>query len=156
MTLEGSCACGAVRFSVESTEAVPYLRCYCSVCRKTQGGGGFIINLGGDTRTLEVEGREHTSIFRARVGDAQSRHERVFCSRCGSHLWAWHPQWPELVHPVAGAIDTPLPHPPERVHMMVGSRSNWAKPEGHADDVHFEEYPAESLVDWHTNRGLDT
>ena len=35
MKLEGSCHCGAVRFSVESHEPVPFMRCYCSICRKT-------------------------------------------------------------------------------------------------------------------------
>ena len=156
MTLEGSCACGAVTFSLESTEAVPYQRCYCGVCRKTQGGGGFLVNLGGDVRPLEVVGREHTRIFRATIDGAQSRHERVFCAHCASHLWAWHPGFPELVHPVAGAIDTALPESPERVHMMVDSRANWVHPEGHADDTRFHAYPAESLAEWHRNRGYDT
>ena len=44
MQLEGSCHCAAVRFSVESHQPVPYLRCYCSICRKTAGTGGFAIN----------------------------------------------------------------------------------------------------------------
>lgn len=40
MYLEGSCHCGAVRFGVESPHPYPYQRCYCSICRKTAGGGG--------------------------------------------------------------------------------------------------------------------
>ncbi|NWC98411.1 GFA family protein, partial [Pseudomonas sp. P7779] len=50
MQLEGSCHCGAVSFSLESAHPYPYQRCYCSICRKTQGGGGYAINLGGDAR----------------------------------------------------------------------------------------------------------
>ena len=46
MQLEGSCHCQAVRFSVESHEPYPFMRCYCSICRKTAGGGGYAINLG--------------------------------------------------------------------------------------------------------------
>lgn len=156
MKLDGSCACGAVRFSLESEGAVPYQRCYCSICRKTSGGGGFTVNLSGDMRTLEVVGREHTRTFCAPLESGPSRHERVFCGRCGTHLWAWHPQWAELIHPVAGAIDTPLPVPPERVHLMLGSRADWAVPEGAPTDAHFDAYPAESIADWHRTRGLST
>ena len=42
-TLEGSCHCGAVRFSVKSHTPQPYMHCYCSICRKTAGGGGYAI-----------------------------------------------------------------------------------------------------------------
>ena len=45
MTLDGSCHCGAVRFSCESHTPQPYQRCYCAVCRKTAGGGGFVVNI---------------------------------------------------------------------------------------------------------------
>src|SRR3546814_2581266 len=41
MQLTGSCHCGAVRFTVDSVNPYPYQRCYCSICRKTQGGGGY-------------------------------------------------------------------------------------------------------------------
>ncbi|MGI9046838.1 MAG: GFA family protein, partial [Burkholderiales bacterium] len=40
MKLEGSCHCGAVRFRVESAHLYPFMRCYCSICRKTAGAGG--------------------------------------------------------------------------------------------------------------------
>ena len=53
MQLKGSCHCGAVRFSLFSAHPYPYQRCYCSICRKTQGGGGYAINLAGDSRTME-------------------------------------------------------------------------------------------------------
>ena len=56
MLLEGSCHCGAVRFSVESPHPYPYQRCYCSICRKTAGGGGYAINLSGSAETLLVWG----------------------------------------------------------------------------------------------------
>ena len=46
MRLDGSCHCGKVRFTVESAEPVPFMRCYCSICRKTAGAGGYAINLG--------------------------------------------------------------------------------------------------------------
>ena len=57
MRLDGSCHCRAVRFTLRSRHPVPYQRCYCGVCRKTQGGGGYAVNLAADAASLEVEGR---------------------------------------------------------------------------------------------------
>lgn len=159
MRLEGSCHCKRVRFRLESDTPYPYMRCYCSICRKTAGGGGYAINLGGHAETLEVEGREHVGIYHARLTDKhgetiESRAERHFCRHCASALWAWDPHWPELVHPFASAIDTPLPVPPERVHIMLDSRASWCEvPEG-PHDRHFAEYPEESIADWHRRHGL--
>ena len=128
MRLEGSCHCGAVQFSVESRHPYPFNLCYCSICRKTAGAGGFAINLCADASTLEVGGAEHIRSFRAKMHDpesgkeTQSSGERKFCGECGSALWLWDPTWPELVHPHASAIDTSLPVPPERTHIMLGSK----------------------------------
>ncbi|MDP1691459.1 MAG: GFA family protein [Burkholderiaceae bacterium] len=150
MQLEGSCHCKAVRFSVESHEPVPFMRCYCSICRKTAGTGGFAINLGAVHATLEVQGREHLSVYRARLeGGRQSTGQRHFCKHCGTALWLWDPTWPELVHPHAGAIDTMLPRPPCITHMMLGSKPGWVAAQVQAGDASFDEYPDESLADWH-------
>ena len=67
--LEGSCHCGAVRFSLQSHTPVPYQLCYCSICRKQQGGGGYSINLGGLANSLSVKGENHLGLYRARIED---------------------------------------------------------------------------------------
>jgi hypothetical protein len=154
MRLEGSCHCGAVRFSVESTTPYPYMRCYCSICRKTAGGGGYAINIMGRAETLKVEGEESITVFHARVDGRESSAERRFCSRCGSALWVYDEAWPELVHPFASAIDTPLPAPPQRVHLMLNYVPEWVEPDIRDGDDSFPEYPAESIAGWHDRRGL--
>jgi hypothetical protein len=155
MKLHGSCHCGKVRFELASASPVPFMRCYCSICRKTAGTGGYAVNLGGDHRTLKVQGREHLTVYRARMPDGStSTGERNFCRHCGTALWLYDPTWPELVHPHAGAIDTPLPEPPERVHMMLGSAANWVQADRRDGDECFDEYPQESLADWHRRHGL--
>lgn len=155
MRLQGSCHCGAVRFSVEAHQPYPFMRCYCSICRKTAGGGGYAINLGADYASLQVEGRENLSVYRARLADGEpSSGQRHFCRHCGSALWLYDPTWPDLVHPHASAIDTPLPVPPERVHMMLGSRAPWVRVERAPGDRCFDDYPDESLADWHRRHGL--
>ncbi len=154
MQLEGSCHCGAVRFRVEAYAPVPYLRCYCSICRKTAGGGGFAINLGARADSLDVQGADAISVFHATIDGEASSGERRFCARCGAALWVWDPSWPELVHPFASAIDTPLPEPPERVHIMLDSRPDWVRIERTERDVFHRTYPPESLKDWHRRHGL--
>ena len=160
MLLEGSCHCGAVRFRVQSRHPVPYQLCYCSICRKTGGGSGAMINISADADTLKVEGSDHVGIYQAmleRDGKrVRSRHQRHFCRQCGSHLWAFHEAWPDLLHPVASAIDTPLPVPPARVHMMLGSKASWVQPELGPDDQSFEAYPEQSIADWHRAHGVET
>ena len=160
MRLEGSCHCKRVRFTVESAHPYPFNICYCEVCRKTAGAGGYAINLGADFSTLDVEGRENIRVYRARTADAQSGEmsespgERSFCGTCGSALWLWDPRWPDLVHPHASAIDTELPLAPERTHLMLGSKAGWVEPVIGKNDKQFDEYPDESLADWHKRLGL--
>lgn len=160
MHLEGSCHCRRVRFSVDAAEPVPFMRCYCSICRKTAGAGGYAINLGAATQSMKVTGKRYLGIYQARLQDDDgagthvSDARRYFCSRCGSALWVWDPRWPELVHPHAGAIETPLPAAPENVHMMLGSKASWVKVEGDAEDPRFDEGPSMSLAEWHDAHGL--
>ena len=154
MRLEGSCHCGAVRFSVEAYAPVPYLRCYCSICRKTAGGGGFAVNLGAHADTLEVEGAEHISVFHETIDGEQSTVERRFCARCGAALWVRDPDWPDLVHPFASAIDTPLPEPPAQVHMLLASKANWVRVDAEKGEAQLDGYPSESLEEWHRKHGL--
>src|SRR3546814_13955981 len=101
------------------------MRCYCSICRKTAGGGGYAINLSGDYATLKVSGEEHLAVYQARgatgAPDAVSTARRHFCKHCGSALYLYDPTWPELVHPFAAAIDTPLAAAPESVFIMLSS-----------------------------------
>ncbi|MBB6407551.1 hypothetical protein HNQ71_000195 [Mesorhizobium sangaii] len=59
LLLKGSCRCNAVRFEVESHTPAPFMLCYCSICRKQQGGGGFAINLGADKETLNIKGKRN-------------------------------------------------------------------------------------------------
>jgi hypothetical protein len=150
MRLKGSCHCGAVRFSLDSETPYPYLRCYCSICRKTAGGGGCAINIMGKADSLKKQGR--TRVYRA----TRRGGERHFCPKCGSALWVWDERWAEWIYPFASAIDTPLPRPKERQHILLDSKANWvAVPKG-AGEKRMRAYPRESIFDWHRRRGLLT
>jgi hypothetical protein len=153
MRLEGSCHCGKVRFSLEAPSPVPYLRCFCSICRKTAGSGGFGINLGARIAGMAIEGEEHIRVYDPAGGRTDGSGRR-FCGNCGSPLWNWDANWPDLIHPHAGAVDTPLPVPPTHVDMMLGSAMDWARAGLAAPEQAFEGYPDEALADWHRRHGL--
>lgn len=117
--------------------------------------------------TMEVEGEENISVYHARmdrgkddiglppIEDApRSPAGRNFCGVCGSALWLFDPRWPNLIHPHASAMDTPLPKPPERNHIMLDSAAPWCEvPEG-GGERHFPEFPDESLAEWHERHGV--
>jgi hypothetical protein len=157
--LEGSCHCGAVRFRVTSKTPYPYNWCYCTICRKTAGGGGYAINLSADAASLEVEGEENITVYRSAKNDRESyeadglgRSRRHFCSRCGSALWVHNPTWPDLIHPFASAIDSDLPKAPETYAIMTEHAVPWAEiPEA---ATNFDRYPDIGIEDWHKERGL--
>jgi len=158
MTLKGSCRCGAVSFSMESHTPQPYMRCYCSICRKTAGGGGYAINLGAASASLNVEGRAALAVYQVQIDDGgvcrTSTGERNFCKHCASALWLYDPTWPELIHPFASAIDSELPRPPETVHIMLQFKPGWVVPQIGPNDRSFDGFPEESIADWHRARGL--
>ena len=148
MLLKGSCHCGAVRFSLQSETPYPYQHCYCSICRKTAGGGGCAINIMGWAETLKLQGRSR--IYRATRGGAQ----RHFCPKCGSALWLWDRRWAQWLYPFASAIDTRLPVPKERQHVMLGSKANWVTVPKGRNERRFRQFSKEAILDWHRTRGL--
>ena len=91
----------------------------------------------------------------SRSRDASTREciTRVFCGRCGTGLWLFDPDWPELIHPFASAIDTELPAPPEHTHLLLNSKPAWVEVERGERDQVFDEFPAESIAEWHERTG---
>jgi hypothetical protein len=121
LLLKGSCRCGAVTFEIQSHTPAPYQLCYCSICRKD-------------------DERPHCEV---------STGERNFCKKCGSALWLYDPTWPDLVHPFASAVDSDLPKPPQKTHLMLKYKANWVEPNVAKGDLEFDLYPEESIADWH-------
>jgi hypothetical protein len=80
--------------------------------------------------------------------------KRYFCRECGSPLWASDPRWPQWVYPYASAVRTPLPVPPEQVHIMLDFMAPWVGVQIGENHQHFRRYPDESIEDWHRRHGL--
>ena len=159
MLLEGSCHCGKVSYSVVSHTPYPFSRCYCSICRKLSGGGGYSINIMAEAKTLKVEGEEYLSVYRAPLNDRGVYEEdgfgfsrRSFCKHCGSMMWNFNSKHSDWIYPFASSVDTKLPTPPETRHIMLKHKVPWTiVPK---EDQQFEQYSDESVEDWHKNRNL--
>ena len=98
MRLDGSCQCGKVSFRVDSQTPVPFMYCYCSICRKTTGGA-FGCNIMGRRDSLRVTGKKHLRCYHAVIRNPRKRAvrsegERWFCGECGTHLYLLDDRWP--------------------------------------------------------------
>ena len=161
MKLEGSCHCEAVHFAFESDTPYPYNRCYCSICRKTAGGGGYAINIMGYAASLIVTGEDSLSVYRsarndrgAYQDDGLSPAKRFFCKKCGSALWIHGSDWPDFIYPFASAINTHLPNAPETTHLMLENKPTWVSFNAAQHDAEFQNYPDGGIESWHRERGL--
>ena len=153
---------------MESRTPQPYMVCYCNLCCKTSGGGGFAINIMGLRKTLEVKKGEdlirtyqasltETESGKSGSADAKSKNVRHFCSNCASYLFITNEEYPEWCYPFASAIDTPLPMPEIRHHIMLEYKRPWVPiPPFSPSDVHFDFYPESGIQEFHEKHGLLT
>ncbi len=95
---DGSCLCGAVRFSVAGPLPAPNA-CHCSQCRKQSGHFWASADVNRDALTLE--GAANLTWFQA-----SDKARRGFCATCGSFL-IWEPLGGDTVALAMGAFDTP-------------------------------------------------
>ena len=127
---------------------------------EAQAEAEALASLGLDDKgSVIVTGDESIGRFNAEICDdgghcERSQAQRRFCTRCGAALWLFDPRWPELLHPFASAIDSDLPPPPEKTHIMLRFKASWVEPAIGPSDQSFEEYPEESIEDWHRRHGL--
>lgn len=159
MKLKGSCFCERVQFTVLSRTPYPFMHCYCSICRKTNGGGGYAINVRAVKETLNINGDENIETYRAPAErtltyeEGLSDSRRRFCSNCGSGVMVYNPDHTG-VYPFASVIDTELPTPPERYHIMLQSKPDWINLPAGPHDLHFDTFPGTSIPEWHEKHGL--
>src|SRR5207248_9491722 len=124
MRLEGSCRCGAVRFSFDSHTPYPYQRCYCSICRKSAGGGGYAINIMGDADTLKVTGRRAIRVWHAMMDGEEGSAERHVRRHGGTAVRVSDQNRRRLIPPLAWALHTPLPPPPATGQLLLRDRAS--------------------------------
>ena len=115
--LQGSCLCGAVRYTVHD-EFRYALNCHCSQCRRATGAA-FKPFAGIERHKLTVtSGQDAVLLF----GDPAQDHD-VRCGKCGSLLYSVVRDG-AFVHVTLGTLlDAPGIRP--SAHIFVGSKAPW-------------------------------
>ena len=54
----------------------------------------------------------------------------------------------------AFAIDTDLPMPPERVHIMLDFKPAWVQVSEGPNEITYADYPEDSIAQWHDKHGV--
>ena len=114
----GSCLCGGVRYEIDG-ELSDFGYCHCQSCRKASGSAHGA-NAGVDKRRLELHDAEDL----LREYESSPGKIRAFCSRCGSPIFAYLTQTPNLVRVRLGTLDTPF-EKHARAHTFVSEKADW-------------------------------
>ncbi|MBN7775634.1 GFA family protein [Nitratireductor aquimarinus] len=115
---EGSCQCGAVKFHI-SGPFESFFLCHCSRCRKDTGSAHAANLFSTVAKIIWLSGEDRIKTYRV----PESRHEKSFCSECGSAVPGIQMDGALLVVP-AGSLDTPVDIRPN-AHICLSSRANW-------------------------------
>jgi len=79
----------SLTLGVKSKTPHPYMWCYCSICRKTNGSGGYGINIAAERDTLEfVKGEDKMKIYQANIGTESKPKKRCSSSHRGADVKA--------------------------------------------------------------------
>jgi hypothetical protein len=144
-TLEGGCACGAVRYALQSAPMFVHC-CHCRDCQR-QTGSAFVLNALIETARVTVTNGEPA---RSEMPTDSGRPHGVYrCARCGTAVWSEYGGIAALRFVRVGTFDRPDALSPD-VHIYTRSRLPWvALPPGvPAFDAYYDSkalWPAESL-----------
>ena len=122
---EGGCACGHVRYEMESRPLVVHC-CHCSRCQR-QSGSAFAVNALIEADRVRVTHGEVVDIEVPSPSGAGQRISR--CPRCQVAVWSYYLALRngigELVRFIrVGSLDDPSRLPPD-VHIYTSSKQPW-------------------------------
>lgn len=120
--VSGGCACGEVRFGFY--EPVMFrAACHCRTCQYASGGGpAYVVGVARDQFRVT---RGHPAEF-ATLSEAGNLVTRVFCSVCGTHVYAFSESTPELCSVKVGALDVPEKFKP-KLQIWTSEAQPWHK-----------------------------
>ena len=114
----GSCLCGSVRFEISGAFESFFL-CHCSRCRKGSGSAHAANLFSTTAQVTWLSGENKIRTYRV----LSTRHERSFCSSCGSVVPGVQMQGKLLVVP-AGSLEGDISIQPN-AHINCASRALW-------------------------------
>jgi hypothetical protein len=118
--LEGGCACGAVRYRLESAPMFVHC-CHCRDCQR-QTGSAFVLNALIETDRVAVLSGEPVP-YRMPT-DSGLPHHIHRCPDCGTAVWSVYGGRDALRFVRVGTLDDPAALPPD-VHIYTRSKLPW-------------------------------
>jgi hypothetical protein len=115
----GSCLCGEVRYEVDG-ELGDFGYCHCKSCQKASGSA-HAANCPVRRSDFRIVGGENL----LREFESSPGKFRVFCSRCGSPIYAYLSRNQEFLRIRLGSLDTTFARTP-KAHTFVSERATWA------------------------------
>ena len=134
---EGSCLCGQISYRV-SSELSDFGYCHCTSCRKASGSAHGA-NAGIDRSNFAL--LDPHSLVREYESSPGKFH--VFCSNCGSPLYAYLGTTPDLIRVRLGTLDTPFLKQAQ-AHTFVNDKAAWETIYG--DLPQFDEWPSRDVL----------
>jgi hypothetical protein len=119
--LNGSCACGHVRYEIRGELIGPITYCHCWRCRKHSGSSfGTTVGVRSEDFVL-VSGEDRVASWESSPGI-----HRYFASCCGSPLFKKPDDSPGLLGFRLGTLDS-NPEQTASLHFHVGSKAPWVE-----------------------------
>lgn len=145
-SFEGGCACGAVRYRLNSKPMITHC-CHCRDCQR-QTGSAFVINALIETDRMDLLAGEPKAI--AMPSPSGRGHDVYRCPACFTAVWSDYGKRPYLRFVRVGTLDDPSAIPPD-LHIFTRSKQPWVglPANARAFEVFYkmdEEWPAESLA----------
>ena len=145
-TLEGGCACGRLRYRMQSKPMFVHC-CHCKDCQR-QTGSAFVINAIIETDRIEALAGEAkpTPV----PTDSGRPHDVYRCETCRTALWSDYGRRPYVRFVRVGTLDEPGALPPD-AHIFTRSKVPWvALPDGQpAFEIYYDtdkQWSAEALA----------
>lgn len=117
--LNGSCACGNVRYLISGQLIGPVTYCHCWRCRK-HSGSSFGTTAGINAHEFSITQGE------LRSWESSPGVHRFFASCCGSPIYKRDDHAPGILGFRLGTLDTD-PCVSVEEHFMVGSKAPWVE-----------------------------
>lgn len=119
-TVDGSCLCRRVRFSL-TPPSNWVAHCHCSMCRKAHGAAYVTwVSVPADRFRLTA-GAEEVSRYRSSEAATRS-----FCRTCGTSFLFESTRWAGEVHVALASLDQPIDRAPQ-VHAFFSDRAEWVR-----------------------------
>lgn len=118
--MEGGCACGAVRYRLE-TEPMFVHCCHCLDCQR-QTGSAFVVNALIETDRIEMLAGEPVPV--AMPTGSGRPHDVYRCPACRTAVWSDYGRRPALRFVRVGTLDDPRALAPD-VHIFTRSKQPW-------------------------------